>query len=78
MTIVFGALLKMDFRKRRSCNTQLLEVIVDFQGLADLGTPFDCVYIDFYEALDKVSIPLLLCKFAMYNLGVTTVLFIAD
>ena len=78
MTIVFGVLLNMVFQKRRSCHTQLLEVIVDFQGFADLGTPFDCVYIDFSEALDKVSIPLLLRKCAMYNLGPKTVLFIAD
>jgi len=47
-------------RKRRSCNSQLLEVIADFQGFADLGIPFDCVYTDISKAFDKVSIPLLL------------------
>jgi hypothetical protein len=47
------------FRKRRSCNTQLLEVIHDFQ-LINNGILFDCIYIDFSKAFDKISIPLLI------------------
>ena len=32
------------FRKKRSCNTQLLEVITDFHRMADEGLRFDCIY----------------------------------
>lgn len=66
------------FRKRRSCNTQLLEVIVDFQHYADLGIPFDCIYIDFAKAFDKVSMSQLVEKCRLYNIGVRTVDWIAD
>ena len=57
------------FRKSRSCNTQLFEVILDCQRFADLAMPFDCIYIDFSKAFDKVSIPILLQKFVAYKLG---------
>ena len=46
------------FRKKRSCNTQLLEVITDFHRMADEGLRFDCIYIDFSKAFDKISVPL--------------------
>ena len=68
----------MVFEKNRSCNTQLLEVILDFQRFADLAIPFDCIYIDFSKAFDKVSIPTLLKKCAAYKLGKKTIVFIAD
>ena len=78
MKIVFGILLSMVFEKNRSCNTQLLEVILDFQRFADLAIPFDCIYIDFSKAFDKVSIRILLKKCAAYKLGKKTIAFIAD
>ena len=78
MTIVFGVLLNRVFEERKSFNTKVLEEIVDFQGFADLGIPFDCVYIDFSKAFDKVSIPLLLHKCVIYKLGPRTISFIAD
>ena len=56
------------FQKEIPCNTQLLEVIADFQSFTDLGIPFDNVYIDLSKAFDRVSIPLILCKCATYNL----------
>ncbi|XP_065571513.1 uncharacterized protein LOC136034304 [Artemia franciscana] len=66
------------FRKNRSCNTQLLEVILDFQRFADLAISFDCIYIDFSKAFDKVSIPIRLKKCATYKLGKKTIAVIAD
>ena len=67
------------FRKtNKSCNTQLLEVIKDFQNMADFGLKFDCLYIDFSKAFDKVSISLLLEKCEKYKLGSRTLTWITD
>ena len=65
------------FRKSRSCNTQLLEVILDFQRFADLAIPFDCIYIDFSKAFDKVSMPILFQKCSAYKLSKKTIPSIA-
>jgi len=56
------------FRKNRSCNTQLMEVVNSFQIMADLVQKFDCVYVDFYKAFDKVSITILLKKCQKYGI----------
>ena len=66
------------FRKRRSCNTQLLEVICDFQWMADNGILFDCIYIDFSKAFEKISIPLLINKCQLYGIGPQTKAWITD
>ena len=42
---------------------------MDFQRFADLAIPFDCIYIDFSKAFDKVSIPTFLKKCIAYKLG---------
>ena len=47
------------FKKNRSWNTQLTQVIKDFQKMADSGLKFDCIYIDFCKAFDKDSMSLL-------------------
>jgi hypothetical protein len=39
-----------------------MEVINDFQKMADLAEKFNCVYIEFCKVFGKVSIPLLLKK----------------
>ena len=49
-----------------------------FQRFADLAIPFDCIYNDFLEVFDKVSIPILLQRYAAYKLGIKTLAFIAD
>ena len=54
------------FCKWRSCNMQLLEVIKDFQLMADNGILFYYIYIDFSKAFDKISIPLLINKCQLY------------
>ena len=66
------------FRKKRSCNTQLLEVITDFHRMADEGLRYDCIHIDFSKAFDKISIPLLLQKCEVYHLGARTLNWIGD
>ena len=42
------------FRKRRSCITQLLEVIEDFTEYLDEKKTFDTIYLDFKKAFDSV------------------------
>ena len=66
------------FCKKRSCNTQLLEVITDFHRMADEGLMFDCIYIDFSKAFNKISILLLLQKCEVYHLGARTLNWIGD
>ena len=42
------------FRSGRSCITQLFEVIEIWTDLIDKGIPYDCIYLDFAKAFDKV------------------------
>ena len=42
------------FRSGRSCVTQLLELVEIWSDLFDCNIPFDCVYLDFAKAFDKV------------------------
>jgi hypothetical protein len=46
--------------------------------MADLAHKFDCVYVDFYQVFDKVSIPLLLKKHQNYGIGLRTMAWITD
>ena len=42
------------FRSRRSCCTQLLEIMEIWSNLLDKGEAWDCMYLDFAKAFDKV------------------------
>lgn len=42
------------FRSGRSCVTQLLEIIEIWSDLLDQGIPYDCIYLDYAKAFDKV------------------------
>lgn len=57
------------FRQRRSCNSQLLNVMETWTDWIEQGDPFDCIYFDFMKAFDKVSHRLLIEK--MTGLGIS-------
>ena len=42
------------FRSGRSCSTQLLEIMEIWSNLLEKGNAWDCVYLDFAKAFDKV------------------------
>ena len=55
------------FRKRRSCEAQLIQTVDDLEGLDDAGQ-IDAVLLYFSKAFDKVSHPHLAAK--LYHYGV--------
>ena len=56
------------FRTGHSCTTQLLELMEDFTNLYEMEIPFDCIYLDFAKAFDRVSHQRLLTK--LYNIDI--------
>ena len=55
------------FRPRRSCETQLLEVLEDWSQLIETKSPVDAVYLDFSKAFDSVPHERLMMKLAGYG-----------
>lgn len=56
------------FRKKRSCVTQLIEVMEDLTKLADEGHDVDIIYCDFRKAFDAVPHERLLLKLSSYGI----------
>ena len=56
------------FRKRRSCTSQLLEVMEDFTSFMDNKQDFDVIYMDFKKAFDSVPHERLLVKLQGYGI----------
>jgi len=56
------------FRAKRSCVTQLLEVMEDFTQMIDGNDPFDILYFDFRKAFDTVPHERLLIKMQSYGI----------
>ena len=56
------------FRKKRSCATQLLEVMEILTDHIDQREPTDMVYLDFRKAFDSVPHERLLSKLMMYGI----------
>ena len=56
------------FLPRRSCATQLLEVLEEWSSAADDGVPVDVAYLDFRKAFDTVPHKRLLHKLHAYGI----------
>ena len=56
------------FRKKRSCTSQLLEVMEDFTGFLEGKQNFDVIYLDFRKAFDSVPHERLLLKLEAYGI----------
>ena len=57
------------FRKKRSCTTQLLEVMEDITKLLDEKNSVDIIYLDFRKAFDTVPHERLLVKLEAYGIS---------
>ena len=57
------------FRTRRSCETQLIGVINDFQDCLNAGNHIDALFLDFPKAFDKVSHSKLCHKLSHYGIN---------
>eukprot|EP00745_Piridium_sociabile_P028422 TRINITY_DN45753_c0_g1_i14.p1 TRINITY_DN45753_c0_g1~~TRINITY_DN45753_c0_g1_i14.p1 ORF type:complete len:133 (+),score=19.72 TRINITY_DN45753_c0_g1_i14:306-704(+) len=57
------------FRQKRSCISQLLEVIDYVTKAVDQGKPVDVVYLDFKKAFDSVPHKRLLTQLSAYGVG---------
>ena len=66
------------FRKKRSCDTQLILTVNDLSSALDKGKQIDCVLLDFAKAFDKVSHRSLLAKLKNYGVDGLTLLWIQD
>ena len=56
------------FRKKKSCTSQLLEVMEDFTLFMDKKQSFDVIYLDFKKAFDSVPHERLLLKLEGYGI----------
>ena len=64
--------LQHDFRERRSCGTQLIQLVEDLARNLMSGTQTDLILLDFIQAFDKVSHLKLLYKLKMPDVQGTT------
>ena len=59
--------LHYGFRERRSCETQLIQLVVDLGRKLVTGKQVDLILLDFSKAFDKVSHPKLLFKLSQHG-----------
>ena len=57
------------FRRKKSCTSQLLEVMEDFTHFMDKKQSFDVIYLDFKKAFDSVPHERLLVKLEGYGIS---------
>ena len=57
------------FRPKRSCSSQLLEVLEDWSSSIELSEPVDALYLDFKKAFDAVPHLRLLQKLESYGIS---------
>lgn len=66
------------FRKRRSCETQLITVVNDFAKVLNEGLQLDSILLDFSKAFDKVDHDKLCIKLEHYGINGKTLEWIKD
>ena len=66
------------FRKRRSCETQLILTVNELSNALDKGKQVDCILLDFAKAFDKVSHRSLIAKLKHYGVQGSTLHWIED
>ena len=59
--------LQHGFREKRSCETQLIQLVEDFGRQLSLGKQTDLILLDFSKALDKVNHLKLLYKLSCFG-----------
>ena len=64
------------FRKKHSCETQLITVIDDWAKILDKGGQVDTFILDFEKAFDTPPHELLKCKLYGYDIGGKTLKWI--
>ena len=55
-----------------------MEIVEIWSDLIDKGLPFDCIYLDFAKAFDKVSHKRLITKLKSYGISGTLLRWITD
>jgi hypothetical protein len=66
------------FRARRSCETQLVELVEDLHQTMQKGKQTDIIVMDFSKAFDKVSHTRLLLKLQQYGIGGQTLRWVGN
>lgn len=66
---LFIKISNIDFRKRRSCESQLIITIDRIAKYLSNGTQIDIILLDFEKAFDKVPHSRLLYKLQFYGVG---------
>ena len=69
MSFVKSTRASMAFVSRRSCSTQLIEVIEHIGRLLDRGKQVDVIYLDMSKAFDEVSHKRLLSRLRDFGFG---------
>ena len=66
------------FRQGYSCPTQLLNVCEDFSTYMELHCDFDCIYLNFAKAFDRVSHQTLIYTISVIGIQGNFLLWIID
>ena len=66
------------FRKKRSCESQLIITLNDIASSFDNGKQIDSILLDFSKAFDKVDHKKLILKLRYYGVNGKTIMWIKD
>ena len=73
-----SSMMLSTFRKKRSCETQLILTVEVLAGETDKGGQTDVILLDFSKAFDKVPYKRLLLKLDFYGIRGMTKRWIED